>query len=307
MEPNLGFIGLGAMGAPMAHRLQAAGYRLVACDTNASALAGLAGSGAAIAATPADVASQADITFVSLPTPEVVRAVALGDDGIRNGKSTKIYVDMSTTGATTAQTVARQLLTCGIASVDAPVSGGVRGARDGTLTIMVSTDPASYQRVLPLLEVLGKKILYVGAAAGLAQTAKVINNLLAATAMVASCEAVVMGTKAGLDPQTLIDVINSGSGRNGATAEKFPRSILPRTFNHGFKTQLMYKDVKLCLEQAEQLGIPMWVGNAVKQMCGFAAAQGRPEEDFTEIIKHFEHWAGVEVRGTLPRQPTDAE
>lgn len=300
MGEKLGFIGTGAMGAPMALRLQANGNSLIACDTNASVSSELAAAGIAIAKTPAEVASEADIVFVCLPSPDVVREVAFGANGILDGKRAKIYVDMSTTGADTARRVARKLREHGITSVDAPVSGGIRGASEGTLTIMVSGDRGSYDRVLPLLKILGKKIFFVGATSGQAQTAKVINNLLAATAMISSCEAMVMGVKAGLNPQTLLEVINAGSGRNMATADKFPRSILPRTFDNGFKTRLMYKDVKLCLDEAEQLGVPMWVASTVKQVCGFAAAQGRPEEDFTEVIKYMEQWVGVEVRGEPP-------
>jgi len=301
LKSRLAFVGVGTMGGPMALRLQAAGHDVVACDTQAAALAGLAGAGVRTVQSPAEAASQAEIVFVCLPSPAVVRDVALGVDGIAEGKAARIYVDMSTTGSDTARAVAAGLRARGIAAVDAPVSGGVAGARRGTLAIMASGDRAAYDRVLPLLRCMGKEIFFVGDKPGLAQTAKVVNNLLAATAMVASCEAVVMGVKAGLDPQALLEVINAGSGRNMATADKFPRAILPRTFDVGFRTRLMYKDVSLCLEEAEKLGVTMWVANSVRQMCGFAAAQGRPDEDFTEIIKHMERWAGVEVRGAAPR------
>jgi len=298
---TLAFIGVGTMGGPMALRLRAAGHEVVACDTQPDALARMAAAGIGTARTPAEAASQADIVFVCLPTPAAVREAALGAGGIADGGKARIYVDMSTTGSETARAVAAGLQARGIAAVDAPVSGGVGGARGGTLTIMASGDRAAYDRVLPLLRCMGKEIFFVGDKPGLAQTAKVINNLLAATAMVASCEAVVMGVKAGLDPQALLEVINAGSGRNMATADKFPRAILPRSFDVGFRTRLMYKDVSLCLEEAEKLGVTMWVANSVRQMCGFAAAQGRPDEDFTEIIKHMERWAGVEVRGADPR------
>lgn len=300
MKSKLGFIGLGTMGAPMALRLIAGGYSLVVCDKSARASSELAAAKAHVVATPAEVASEAEIVFVCLPSPAAVHEVALGANGICEGNTAKTYVDMSTTGSRMAKTIAGKLADYGIASVDAPVSGGVAGARKGTLTIMVSGDSDSFDRIRPLLTLMGEKIFFVGESAGNAQTVKVINNLLAATAMVASCEAMVMGVKAGLDPKMLLEVINSGSGRNMATADKFPRAILPRTFDIGFKTRLMYKDVSLCLEEAELLGVPMWVANSVKQLCGFAAVQGHPDEDFTEIIKYMERWAGVEVCSKTP-------
>lgn len=297
VKPRIGFVGLGNMGGPMALRLLAEEHDLVVFDVNADAVAGLAAAGATVVRAPAEVADEAQTVFVSLPSADVANAVALGSDGLCHGRAMKRYVDMSTTGATAARAIADVLREYGISSVDAPVSGGVRGAKAGTLSIMVAASDTDYDAVLSLLSILGKTIFRVGAVAGQAQTAKVINNLLAATAMIASSEAMVMGVKAGLDAQVLLDVINACSGRNMATADKFPRVILPRTFDNGFRTSLMRKDVKLCLEGAEQLGATMWVGSAVNQVCGFAASQAAPDEDFTEVIKHFERWAHVEVRG----------
>lgn len=297
VKSRIGFVGIGNMGRPMALRLLSADHELVVCDMNAAATVGLVASGARVANTPEEVANEAETVFVSLPSPEVAKAVALGRDGLCHGRAIKRYVDMSTTGAGAASAIASALLEHGVSSVDAPVSGGVRGAEAGTLAIMVAASDADYKMLLPLLEILGNKVFHVGTIVGQAQTVKVLNNLLAATAMIASSEAIVMGVKAGLDARVLLDVINSGSGRNMATAEKFPRVVLPRTFNNGFRTQLMCKDVKLCLEEAERLGATMWVGGVVRQVCGFAASQAKPDEDFTEIIKHFERWADAEVHG----------
>jgi 3-hydroxyisobutyrate dehydrogenase-like beta-hydroxyacid dehydrogenase len=141
------------------------------------------------------------------------------------------------------------------------------------------------------------KVFFVGEKAGLAQVAKLGNNLLAAAAMVISSEALVMGVKAGIDPKIMLDIINAGSGRNSATQDKFPRSILPGTFDFGFATGLSYKDVRMCVDEAESMGVPMVVGAAVRQMLAVTNAKFGPTSDFTSITRVVEEWAGVKVRG----------
>jgi 3-hydroxyisobutyrate dehydrogenase-like beta-hydroxyacid dehydrogenase len=242
------------------------------------------------------VASKAGKVLVSLPTPEVVREVALGTNGIVNGSTVRTYVDLSTTGPRVAEQVADGLGAKGIEVLDAPVSGGISGAKKGTLTVMVSGPLSVFEDVKPLLEIIGEKVIHVGQRPGLAQMMKLVNNFLSATAMAASSEAFVLGTKAGLDPGIMLKVINTSTGRNTATEDKFPGAILPRTFDWGFSTDLMYKDVKLCMEEAETLGVPMWVGNAVRQLWAYAVSQGGGPRDFTTIIQYIESWAGVEVR-----------
>ena len=186
-----------------------------------------------------------------------------------------MFVDLSTTGPRVAKEVAEGLATKGITAVDAPVSGGPSGAEKGTLAMMVACPKPARRRAAPGDRVLGK-FFYIGEEPGLGQTMKVINNLLSATAITITSEAMVMGVKAGLDPATMLDVINAGSGRNTATADKFPRCVVPRRFDFGFTTGLLYKDIKLCLDEAEALGVPMIVGNAVRQMMAIGkAAQGR--------------------------------
>ena len=293
---DLGFIGLGNMGAPMAGRLLDAGYALTVFDTRASAVQAFTARGAKSASSPAAVASAVETVLVSLPTPAIVRQVALGQDGIASGKQVKTFVDLSTTGPRAAQEIAAELAARNIVAVDSPVSGGVGGAKKGTLAVMVSGPKDRHDALRPALEVIGK-VFYLGEKAGLGQMMKLANNLLSATAMAISCEAMVMGVKAGLDPKVMVDVINAGSGRNSATQEKFPRSILPRTFDYGFATGLMYKDVKLCLEEAEALGVPMWVASAVRQLWLVANNELGPESDFTRVIEVLEGWAGVEVKG----------
>jgi 3-hydroxyisobutyrate dehydrogenase-like beta-hydroxyacid dehydrogenase len=296
MTRRLGFIGIGNMGLPMASRLMDRGYGLSVFDIRGDAVQPLVTGGARLAKSPAEVASEAETVLVSLPTPEVVREVALGANGIVKGSIVRTYVDLSTTGPRVAELVEKELREKGIEVLDAPVSGGVSGAEKGTLTVMVSGTLSVFEDVKPLLEIIGRKVIYVGQRPGLAQMMKLVNNFLNATALAASSEAFVLGVKAGLNPEIMLKVFNESTGRNSATEDKFPRSILPRTFDWGFKTDLMYKDVKLCLEEAETLGVPMWVGNAVRQLWAYAVSQGGGPRDFTTIIQYIESWAGVEVR-----------
>jgi 3-hydroxyisobutyrate dehydrogenase-like beta-hydroxyacid dehydrogenase len=297
MADLLGFVGVGRMGGPMANRLLDAGYRLCVYDVSEEATGPLVARGAELAASPAEVASIADTVFMSLPTPDVVREVALGGNGgLINGSKVRTVIDLSTTGPGVATEVAGKLAERKIAWVDSPVSGGVTGAKAGTLAVMVSCPKPAYQRLEPVLKVFGK-LFHAGEKPGLAQTAKLANNLLAATAMVATSEAMAMGVKAGLDAKVLLDIINASSGRNSASQDKFPRAILPRTFDFGFATGLSYKDVRLCVEEAEAMGVPMVVGGAVREMLAVTRARFGAGSDFTYIAKVLEEWAGVEIKG----------
>ncbi len=297
MADLLGFVGVGRMGGPMASRLLDAGYRLCVYDVSDEATAPLVARGAELAASPAEVASTAETVFISLPTPDVVREVALGSNGgLINGSKVRTVIDLSTTGPGVATEVAGKLAERRIALVDSPVSGGVTGARAGTLAVMVSCPKPAYQKLEPVLKVFGK-LFHAGEKPGLAQTAKLANNLLAATAMVATSEAMAMGVKAGLDAKVLIDIINASSGRNSASQDKFPRAILPRTFDFGFATGLSYKDVRLCVEEAEAMGVPMVVGAAVREMLAVTRARFGAGSDFTHIAKVLEEWADVEIKG----------
>jgi 3-hydroxyisobutyrate dehydrogenase-like beta-hydroxyacid dehydrogenase len=297
---DIGFIGLGNMGFHMARRLTEAGHKLTVYDTRAEAIARLTALGAAAATSPRDVADRTENVLVSLPTPDIVLAVATGRDGVIKGNKVRRFVDLSTTGARVAVHIAEALAKREIVQLDSPVSGGVSGAEKGTLAVMVAGPRADFDRLRKMLGVIGK-VFYIGDKPGMGQTMKLCNNLLSATAVAASAEAVVMGVKAGLDPDVMIDVINSGSGRNTATEAKFGRSILPRTFDFGFTNGLMHKDLRLCLEEAEALGVPMWVGSAVRQMFQLSATENGPDKDLTTLIQCVERWAGVEVRGKKAR------
>jgi 3-hydroxyisobutyrate dehydrogenase-like beta-hydroxyacid dehydrogenase len=295
VNKHVGFIGLGNMGGPMAGRLLDAGYALSVYDNQEAALQPLTARGAQRKRSAAEVASDCETVIVSLPTPDVVKQVALGADGVSAGRTVKTFIDLSTTGPRAAEEIAKQLVSKGITPVDAPVSGGVSGAEKGTLAVMVSCPKQHFDGLRPLLEVFGK-VFYLGEKPGLGQTMKLANNLLSATAMAITSEAMVLGVKAGLDPNVMLDVINAGSGRNSASQDKFPRAIVPRKFDFGFTNALMYKDVRLCLEEAAALGVPMWVASAVRQLWFQACTQIGPDRDFTTIVQCIEQWAGVEVK-----------
>ena len=293
-KQSIGFIGVGRMGSRMARRLIDAGYQVVVCDTDKAAVQALVDAGAKSVESAVAVGDAAEIVLVSLPTPPIVYEVALGAQGVAQGSRVKIFVDMSTTGATYAKKIAAELAAKGIVGVDGPVSGGLAGAAKGTLAVMVSCGDETFAKIQPVLAHLGK-IFYVGKKPGQGQTMKLVNNLLSATAMAASSEAVVMGVKAGLDAAQVIEVINAGTGRNSATEDKFPRFVLPRTFNLGFALSLLNKDIRMCLEEADAMGVPMVVGSAVRQLMTIAAASEGPDADMTDIVKPVEKWAGVKV------------
>jgi 3-hydroxyisobutyrate dehydrogenase-like beta-hydroxyacid dehydrogenase len=294
MAERIGFVGAGKMGGPMAGRLIDAGHALTVYDIRDEAMAPLAARGAEVARSSRAVADAADIVFFSLPEPGDVRSEAIGENGVIAGACAKILVDLSTTGPRTTVPVAEALARAGIAFVDAPVSGGVAGATKGTLAVMASGAEGPLARVEPLLRIFGK-VFKVGDKPGMGQAIKLANNLLSAAALAITSEVMVMGVKEGLDPKLMIDVINSGTGRNTATETKFPISILTRRFAYGFATGLMHKDVRLYLEEAEALGVPLDLSKAVTAAWRLAETELGPESDYTEIIRCLESRAGVVV------------
>src|SRR6188768_451867 len=291
---EIGFIGLGKMGLPMARRLIEAGHHLTVFDQRQEAVEKLVVLGAAAAASPRDVADRAETVLASLPSLQASLEVATGADGVIEGKLIKRFVDLSTVGSHMAVRIHDLLAKKNIVQLDSPVSGGVGGAEKGTLAVMVSGPRADYEAAKPALDVIGK-VFFIGEKSGAAQTMKLANNFLSATAMVATSEAVVMGVKAGLDPAVMIDVINAGSGMNTASRDKFPRAVLPRSFDFGFATGLMVKDVRLALEEMKQLGLSMEVAEAVGRLWEVIIRDQGAESDFTAAIKPIEKKAGVIV------------
>ncbi len=297
MEQQIfGFAGVGRMGSLMAPRLLAAGHSVHVFDVSNDSVAAMEKLGATRAASMAELGNKTDTVFLSLPNPEIVNSATLGKDGLIEGRRVKRVVDFSTIGPRMAGIVARAIAVRDMVYVDAPVSGGLKGAREGTLAVMIACSKAVYAEMEPVLKIFGKPF-HLGEVAGQAQTMKLANNLLSAAAIALSSEAMVMGVKAGLDPKIMLDVLNISTGRNSATQDKFPRSILPGTFDFGFATGLSYKDVKLCIDEAEAMGVPMICGAAVRQMLAVTNAMYGADSDFTSMCRVVESWAGVEVRG----------
>jgi 3-hydroxyisobutyrate dehydrogenase-like beta-hydroxyacid dehydrogenase len=278
---EVGFIGLGEMGGRMVPRLLAAGYKVIAFDNRAEAVSAVREIGAEPAETAAQVADRAAVILLSLPAPGVVRRVSAELIG---GSAVRTCVDLSTTGPSVSRLVARELAAAGIGLIDAPVSGGVTGAERGTLTVMAAGEEQTLEAVRPVLDHLAGNVFHVGTEAGMGQLAKVLNNLLSATALAVTAEAMALGVKGGLDPELLLDVFNASSGRNSATAQKFPQVVLPRTFDFGFALALMNKDVQISVEEGRGV-VPMPVGDAVAQRWAEAADWAATGADCTEIVK----------------------
>jgi 3-hydroxyisobutyrate dehydrogenase-like beta-hydroxyacid dehydrogenase len=295
IDMDIGFIGLGNMGFHMARRLLEAGHRVVVYDTRRAPIDKLVALGAEAAASVREVADRVETVLASLPTPDVVHEVAVGKGGLIEGNRVRRFVDLSTTGSVMARRIFETLGAREIVQIDSPVSGGVLGAEKGTLAVMVSGPRAEATALEPVLNVIGK-VFFIGEQPGAGQTMKLANNLLSATAMAATSEAMVMGVKAGLDPAIMLDVINSGSGRNTATEHKFPKLVLPRTFDLGFTNGLMRKDVNLALSEAGALGVPMHVTEAVAAALTLACDEIGADADLTTVVQPIERRAGVEVR-----------
>ncbi len=293
MGQKIAFIGVGRMGSRMAARLIAAGHELTIYDPVASAMAPAAALGAKVASSVADAAAQCTVVMASVPGPADARETARL---IADSPKLQVFVDLSTSGPAAAQAISSLLALRGIAAIDAPVSGGVKGAAAGTLAIMASGPAAAMQRVRPLLELLGK-VYELGEKPGLGQTVKLANNLMSAASLAIAAEALAMGVRAGVDPAAMLDVLNASSGRNSATQEKIPKHVLNRKFDFGFANALSFKDVRLCLDEAEALGVPMVVGAAVRQMLSITHQVHGAAADCTDLVKVVENWAGCQIGG----------
>jgi len=291
LSERIGFIGIGRMGSGMASRLLAAGHTVTVYDPDSSAVAALVARGAVAADTPLAVAESAPVVMASLPNPAIVKATV---QAIAAAPGLQIFIDLSTSGTAAAQAIAVLLAPFGVASLDAPVSGGITGAANGKLALMVSGPLAAIERVKPLLTEFGK-VFVVGERPGLGQTVKLANNMLAAVAMAATSEAMAMGAKAGVDPAVMLEILNASSGRNSATQDKFPRCVINRRFDFGFANALSFKDVRLCVDEAEALGVPMIMGAAVRQMLSITQNVCGPDADVTDMARVVENWAGCQI------------
>src|SRR5215472_947553 len=240
-----GYLGIGAMGQPMAHKLLDAGHSLTIYDINEAAMQPLLQRQARRGVSPRDLADRCEIVFVSLPTLAAFREVAFGADGLIHGKAMKLLVNTCTVGVPFVREIEQAMAARGVTVVDCPISGGPPGARAGTLSVMVSGDPAAIERVRPLISLWGKTLTIAGDKPGAAQVLKLTNNILFAVSLAATSEAFVMGAKGGLDLEVMVNAINAGSGQNGATQMVIPNSVLDRSFGYGAEMHILMKDVDL--------------------------------------------------------------
>ena len=289
----VGFVGLGRMGGAMAARLKARGLDVVGFDPSADARAAALAWGARLADSARAVADEASVVFLSLPNPGVVLDTVLGAGALAQGQALQLCVDLSTSGPAVARSLAEGLAAHGVASLEAPVSGGIKGAREGTLALMAAGPPAAFERAREYLKIFGKPF-YMGEAPGAGQTMKLVNNLLGACAIAITAEGMTLGVKAGLDPARMIDVLNVSSGRSSATQDKWPRAVLPRTFDFGFAAGLCLKDLRLCLDAAQTLSVPAPVGEAVADLLERTVATLGADADFTAMAKIVEANAGLD-------------
>lgn len=288
MRPAVGFVGVGNIGAPMCRHLLDRSYTVTVFDANPRALEELRDTSATIAPSLKDLARRSAAVVLSLPNSDVVERVVLGEEGLAEGLSEgKVLIDTSSSRPSSTRRVAAHLAERGVDMLDAPVSGGVLRAREGTLAVMVGGEEEVYERHREVLESFGDQIFYVGGH-GAGHMAKCLNNLLSATTLAAAAEAVLAGVRAGLDPEKLVEVINASSGRSYSTEVKFPRYVLNRAFDDGFAIRLMDKDLKIALDTAAELQSPMIIGTAVGQVWEEAVSQGFGSESHTAIYAFIE-------------------
>lgn len=293
---KVGFIGIGTMGKPMAINIIRAGYSLIVNDVNEQAVQELVKLGAQKAQNPCECAQQSDVIITMLPNNAIVEQVLLGENGIFAGAKPGVcLIDMSSVAPSFTQKMAKRAAEKGLGYVDAPVSGGVKGAAGGTLTIMVGGETELVNQIRPLLEVLGKKIYHVGPVSS-GDAVKVVNNLLLGINMAAVAEAFTLGTKLGISPQTLYEIISVSSGNSYALTAKMPNFVFKDNFTPGFSIDLQYKDLELAVQTAKELKIPMMLMNVAQQLFEQARANGLGKEDISAVIKPLEELMGIKVR-----------
>jgi 2-hydroxymethylglutarate dehydrogenase len=292
---KLGFVGVGNMGKPMATNLIKANHQLAIYDVNPQPLAELAKMGAVVKSKPSEVALGAEVIFLSLPSHIVVEEVMLGGDGVFSTlKKGQIVVDMTTSLPSVSRKIAQKVKEVGADFLDASVSGGPDGATAQTLTFMVGGDASVLEKVRSLLETLGKKIFYIGSQ-GLGNTMKLVNNLISITNTACFIEGLVLGTKAGIRPETLFEVISSCSGNSYAFQKKAPR-ILNGNFKAMFALDLEYKDLYVGNMLAQELKAPIFLASVARQLFEMARAKGLGTEDNIALVKVFEELSNVQVR-----------
>ncbi|MBA3034750.1 MAG: NAD(P)-dependent oxidoreductase [Gammaproteobacteria bacterium] len=294
---KIGFIGLGRMGFPMAQNLLKAGYRVTAHNRSQGAVERLVALGATAADTPAAAMAAADILVTCVMSPAEIEQIYLGPHGVLAGaRSGQTCVDTSTTHPAVSLKIAAALAAINVAFLDAPISGGPRGAETGTLAVMVGGDATVLEQLRPVLQVFGRNIFHMGAV-GAGNAAKLCNQILTGAAHVLVAEAMVMGTRMGLDPQRLFEVLQLSSGQCRALDRSVPEAILPRDFTAAFTVDGIIKDLDCALQMAGENGVRLLLPALARQVYQEAASLGHGGEHLAAVIRAMETIAGIEVGG----------
>ena len=296
MAERVGFIGLGIMGMGMARNLRKAGFELQVWNRTASKAESLVADGATVGATPAAVAANSDIIITCVSDTPDVEKVILGDDGVIHGvKAGALVIDCSTISPQATQTIAAKLAERGVKMLDAPISGGSEGAAKGTLSIMVGGAAEDFERAMPVFQAMGKTITLVGTT-GAGQTVKLVNQVLVVGNCLAMCEALLLAQAGGVDLKKTYDAISQGAAGSWMFTNRGPQ-IINRDWRPGFTVALQQKDLRLVLEAADQLGVPLPGTGLIFQLYRTLEAQGLSQEGNHALVKALEHLAGFEVSG----------
>jgi 3-hydroxyisobutyrate dehydrogenase len=294
---RVGFVGLGNMGAPMAGHLAAAGYRLVVADANAAALERFGASvSCQRAASLAELGRACRLVITMLPDGAAVREVVLAEGGVAAALSPgSVVLDMSSAEPVATRELGQQLQPLGISLVDAPVSGGVKRALEGSLAIMAGGEPAAIARCRPVFARLGQ--LFCAGACGSGHAVKALNNYLSAVALAATAEAMLAGERFGIDPALMLEIFNHSTGRNTATEQKYPAFVLPRSFNSGFGLGLMAKDLRIALGLARSVETPHRLLSECAALWTRAQQELGNGADNTELVRYLEHLGNARAHG----------
>lgn len=296
MTLRVGFIGLGAMGGPMARNVLKAGFAVTVWARRPQAAAAWRDAGALWADAPAELAGASDVIVLSVTNSPDVQELVTSPAGILHGAHAGLtIVDTSTIAPAVSRTLAAEAATQGVHMLDAPVSGGTMGAEAGTLTIMAAGDRAGYDHALPVLQAMGKNIFHVGPA-GAGQVIKLVNNVLVGIIAAATAEAFVLGAKAGADVQTMADVVGASAGASWQLTNQFPIRAFNGSFQPGFMTDLLHKDLGLALDLGEEQQAPLLLTALARQLYGVSHSAGYGRDDYTSILRILEDMASVEVR-----------
>jgi 3-hydroxyisobutyrate dehydrogenase len=293
---RVGFIGLGAMGLPMARNVLKAGLPLTVWARRPESADAIRSEGASWAESPANLASRSDVVVLIVTNSPDVEELVTNPNGVLEGAhSDLVIVDMSTIAPSVSRSLARMAGDRGVEFLDAPVSGGTQGAQSGALTIMAGGNQAAFEKVKPVFEAMGKNIFHVGPS-GAGEVIKLVNNILVGVIAGATAEAFVLGVKAGADVDTMAEVVGVSAGASWQLANQFPIRAFNGSFKPGFMTDLLTKDLALALDLGAESKTPLFFTALARQLYGEAQAAGYGNEDYTSLLRVLESTAGVEVR-----------